>query len=1073
MPHFSEFPGKFYSCEVRKLRGNAHVKAAEVCRSSDAFAARGKGQVQNMTLGRQWDSRLRIWDNAFLGQFYQPVANIAIQGFITMSQLSLAQAKEAAYRNFSVGEKWGKKWEYGWFRSSVTLPESVAGKRVVMNLGVAPEMLVFVNGKEAGSIDKQHFYITLTECAEAGAVYEIYAEGYAGHGPREEGAGIWPREAIPVPETPALQCRIRESTFGVWNQQMFLAYADYHTLYELWKKLPENSLRGMQIGEALQEFTYKADFELPEPERTESIAAARAILKPLLEKKNGDTAVNYTVFGQSHLDLAWLWTAEETKRKSARTYSNQLALMERYPEYRFLLCSPTVLENLKEYYPDLYKRVQEKVENGQFIPEGAVYIESDTNLPNGESLIQQFVRGKRWFKEELGVDSKMAWLPDTFGFSGALPQIMKGCDVPYFATQKLLRSDPECEQFPYNIFWWEGIDGSKVLSHIYKKNNAVFSPDGLISRWEEDRNQKEKIDGMFFPFGYGDGGGGPTELMVETYLRCKDLEGLPRCQMESPVDYFERIDGDSVENTYYGELYLAWHRGTYTSQAGIKKGVRKAEFAIREAQYLAGLLCLKQNELGKINNQIEEHWNALLFQEFHDILPGSSIERVCQEARDALDKIERECKQLAKKLLAMLAGEGAVFNSLSWEREMENGLLLPACGYVRTGKGEHMENTEMVQWSQGKATQQKLSCQVELSEGKPVKITVHHPKYNVTVDAMGRIVNLQNPATGYTYEAQPMNELKLYQDINVEYDAWELGRMFEQIPVELGDDVTVAVQESDKHVVVTVNRKEKHFTWQQDIRFDVNVDWIAFETKVDWHERHRILKVDFPTTIYTKEAIEEIQFGYLKRPTHKSRQFEKDMYETCHHKYAALTDGENGLAILNDCKYGISAQDSRLSLTLLKAPVMPDMNADQGEHEFSYALYPFDGPFNHSDVPQAGYEFNMEPTNTWANAGNEVVNATDDSQAVSFFQVEGAHVMIDTCKPAMDEKKAAILRMYEYMGSAGSCKLFLPKEVQKCFVCNMLEEKQQELEMRETEGRKYVEGLKFHAFEIKTLMLEV
>lgn len=1024
-----------------------------------------------MTLGRQWDSRLRIWDNAFLGQFYRPVGEIAVQGFTTMSQLSYAQAKEETYRDFPVGEKWGKKWEYGWFRASVTIPEEAAGQRVVMTLGVAPEMLVFVNGKEAGSIDKQHFYITLTDCAGAGEVYEIYAEGYAGHGPREEGAGIWPREAVPVPEPPALQCIIKESTFGVWNQQMFMAYADYHTLYELWKKLPENNLRGMKIGEALQEFTYKADFELPEPERTESIVAARAILQPLLEKKNGDTAVNYTVFGQSHLDLAWLWTAEETKRKSARTYSNQLALMERYPEYRFLLCSPTVLENLKAYYPDLYERVKEKVANGQFIPEGAVYIESDTNLASGESLVQQFVRGKRWFKNELGVDSKMAWLPDTFGFSGALPQIMKGCDVPYFATQKLLRSDPECEQFPYNIFWWEGIDGSKVLSHIYKKNNAVFTPDALISRWEDDRNQKENIDGMFFPFGYGDGGGGPTELMVETYLRCRDLEGLPRCQMESPVDYFERIDGESVPNTYYGELYLAWHRGTYTSQAGIKKGVRKAEFAIREAQYLAGLLCLKQNELereekdalGEICNQIEEHWNALLFQEFHDILPGSSIQKVNEEARDALDKIEKECKALAKKLLVMLAGEGAVFNSLSWERKLVNGLKLPACGYVKAQPGRV-------------SPQECINCRIEEKDGQIQKVTVSHPKYRADVDAKGCLTNLVNAKNGYAYvkeEQRPLNELKLYQDINVEYDAWELGRMFEQVPVELNGSTEVTVEKSSNRVVVTVNRKEKHFTWYQDIVFDVNVDWIEFKTKVDWHERHRILKVDFPTTIYTKEAIEEIQFGYLKRPTHKSRQFEKDMYETCHHKYAALTDGENGLAVLNDCKYGISAQDSKLSLTLLKSPVMPDMNADQGAHEFSYALYPFGGPFNHSAVPQAGYEFNLEPTGTWADTEDVMADTADSEQETSFFQVEGAHVMIDTCKPAMDVKNAAVLRVYEYMGSAGRCNVYLPAEVKKCFVCNMLEEKQQELEIKEKEGRKYVEGLGFHAFEIKTLMLEV
>lgn len=1019
-----------------------------------------------MTLGRQWDSRLKIWDDAFLGQFYHPIAGIAMQGFCTMSQLSLDKAKVEAYRDFSVGERWGKKWEYGWFRGSVTIPESADGKRVALTLGVAPEMLVFVNGKEAGSIDKQHFYITLTDCAQAGEVYEIYAEGYAGHGPREEGAGIWTRDAIPVPEPPTYQCTIRESSFGVWNQQMFLAYVDYHTLYELWKKLPENDLRGMKIGEALQEFTYKADFELPEPERTESIVSAQAILKPLLEKKNGDTAVNYTVFGQSHLDLAWLWTAEETKRKSARTYANQVALMERYPEYRFLLCSPTVLENLKEYYPDLYKRVQDKAANGQFIPEGAVYIESDTNLPNGESLIQQFVRGKRWFQQEFGVDSKMAWMPDTFGFSAALPQIMKGCDVPYFATQKLLRSDPECEPFPYNIFWWEGMDGSKVLSHIFKKNNAVFAPAELINRWNDDRNQKEKIDGMIFPFGYGDGGGGPTELMVETYLRCKDLEGVPRCQMESPVDFFERIDKNDVENTYYGELYLAWHRGTYTSQAAIKKGVRKAEFAIREAQYLAGLLCLKQNELEQaekelleeIKNRIEVCWNVLLFQTFHDILPGSSIEKVNDEAKEALWKIETECRELAKKLLHMLAGDNAVFNSFSWERTLANGAKLPPCGYGFTSKELCVD---------------KLTCQVEYAEDKILTVTVQHPNYQVVVDAMGRLISLKNLMTGYVYDAEPLNELKLYQDINVEYDAWELGRMYEQISVPLDGSVEASVEQTDKKVVVTVKRQEKYFTWEQDIIFDAGVAWITCETKVDWHERHRILKVDFPTNIYTKEAIEEIQFGYLKRPTHKSRQFEKDMYETCHHKYAALTDGENGFAILNDCKYGISAKDSKLSLTLLKAPVMPDMHADQGEQEFSYAIYPFVGPFQHSTVPQAGYEFNMEPTNTCVAKERDIIDTMEAIQPVSFFQIAGAHVMIDICKPAMDETNASVLRLYEYMGSAGKSTLYLPNEVKKCFVCNMLEEKQDELQIKELGGRKYIEDMRFRAFEIKTLMLEV
>lgn len=1028
-----------------------------------------------MSLGRQWDNRLKIWDNAFLEHFYQPIGELKIQGFTTMEQLSLDSAKVAEFEDFEPGKKWGKKWEYGWFRTTFTIPEEAQGKHIVCTLGVAPEMLVFVNNEEAGSIDKQHFFITLSQCARAGETYEIYAEGYAGHGPRMENAGIWSRDSVPVPEPPASQCTIGRSTYGVWNEDMFLAYADYHTLYELWKKLPESSLRAMEIGKALQEFTYKADFELPEPQRTQSVVAAREILKPLLAKKNGDTAVKYTVFGQSHLDLAWLWTHEETKRKSARTYSNQLALMEKYPEYRFLLCSPTVLENLKAYYPNLYKRVQEKVKTGQFIPEGAVYIESDTNLPNGESLIQQFVRGKRWFKQEFDVDSKMAWMPDTFGFSGALPQIMKGCEVPYFATQKLLRSDPECEQFPYNIFWWEGIDGSKVLSHIYKKNNAQFTPDGLITRWEDDRNQKENIDGMFFPFGFGDGGGGPTEIMMETYLRCKDLEGLPRCEMASPIDYFEGIDISNVENTYYGELYLAWHRGTYTTQAKIKKGVRKAEFALREAQYLAGLLRIKQAKLSEKElrvleeaiQQIEENWQILLFQEFHDILPGTGIRKVCEEAEEALERVISSSKEWSQKLLIVLAGEGAIFNSLSWDRKTENDVVIPACGYVAKDNAVSSMNEGAMDEAQKAADVVKVSWIEE--QGGAYRI--EHPQFTAVVDCKGCIRSLKSAKTGYEYAAKPLNELKMYQDINVDYDAWELGSMYEKASVELQGDVKIELEAANvdgcSKVILHITRTEEHFTLHQDMIFDVEKDWIDFKTKIDWHERHRILKVDFPTTVFTKEAYEEIQFGYLKRPTHKSRQFEKDMYETCHHKYAALTDGRNGIAILNDCKFGISAKDSRLSLTLLKAPVMPDMQADMGEHEISYALYLFEGPFQESDVPKKGYEYNLEPTvapDVYAKVTTPVVE--------SFFQVESPSVMIDTCKPAMDMENGVVLRMYEYMGSAVSARLYVPAEVQKIFATNMLEDKKCELPITKAGNKQYVD-IAFGAFEIKTLLLEV
>lgn len=1003
-----------------------------------------------MKLGRQWDERLRIWDEAFERNLYTRLEEITLSGFTTMEQLTLEQAAGQELRPFPPGTEWGKKWEYGWFHACVTMPEAAAGKRILLHLGVGPEMLVYVNGREAGSIDRQHFAVELADCAVPGERYEIYAECYAGHGVRLEGGGVCQRDDVPVPEPPECQCVVAGSHFGIQDQEMFEAYVDYHTLYELWKVLPECGLRTAQIGEALQRFTCIADFEAPQPRRSESVREGARILRPLLEKRNGDTAPGLTIFGQSHLDLAWLWPLEETKRKAARTYSNQVALTERYPGYKFLLCSPTVLEYLKTYYPGLYGRVKDKVRAGQFIPEGAVYVESDTNLAGGESLVRQFVLGKRWFQRELGVDSRMTWLPDTFGFSGALPQIMKGCRVSYFATQKLLRCDPECEQFPYNLFWWEGIDGTRVLSHIFKKNNAVFTSAALRERWEKDRHQKQGIDSFLFPFGYGDGGGGPTELMVETAERCRDLEGAPRCTMESPVDFFDRLDKAAIQNVYYGELYLAWHRGTYTAQARIKRGVRKAEYALREAEYLAGLLRLVgRAEAEEATDRLEELWELLLLQEFHDVLPGTSIERVNREAEEALERVERESRALAGELLGALAEGKALFNSLSWERSCR-GLKLPPCGYLRLGADEAFPGETA--WEPAQAW-----------DGGE-EFVFSNQFYCARLDGAGRITSLKDMESGYEYAGEPLNQWRLYRDVNVDYDAWELGRMYEQAPEALEDECTLEISRaSDGGAAAVVTRRERYFTACQRIVFRADSPRIDFETEIDWQERHRVLKVDFPTTVYTKEVLEEIQFGYIRRPTHKSRQYERDMYETCHHKYAVLTDGENGFALLNDCKYGLSAQDSRLSLTLLRAPVMPDMTADRGVHRFTYSILPFQGSFARSRVTEEAYECNVSVTAS--RAGEEPAAA---ATSLSFFRLEGGHVILETCKPAFDRRDGVVLRLYESKGCAGETLLFLPSVVKRAYVCNMLEETEGELELIEGKVR-----LSFRAFEIKSVLLEI
>ncbi len=1027
-----------------------------------------------MKLGRQWEERLKLWDEGFAPNLYHELGTVPLEGFTTWKALRPEDTAHRQWEPFPEGRVWGRKWEYGWFRAKLTVPAAGCGCRILLHVGAGKEMLVYVNGREAGSIDRSHPFVELTACAKENESFDILAEVYAGHGQQFEHVGIQTRDAVPVPEPPAFQCTVERSYFGIWDEEYFRAYADYHTLYELWKVLPESELRTMEIGAALKRFTYIADFEADEPERMKSVRQARKELIPLLEKKNGDTVPEYTIFGQSHLDLAWLWTTAETRRKCARTYSNQLALMERYPEYRFLLCEPPILETLKECYPDLYGRVLEKVRSGQFIPEGALYVECDTNLAGSESLVRQFVMGKRWFRAELGVESRLAWLPDTFGFCGALPQIMAGCEVPYFATQKLLRADPESEPFPYNIFWWEGIDGTRVLSHIYKKNNAVFDPGALRERWEKDRNQREEINGMMFPFGYGDGGGGPTELMVEIALRCEDLEGAPRCHMESPVHFFERLEPGKVTNVYYGELYLRWHRGTYTSQAQIKKGVRKAEYALREAEYLAGLLRLegKTADEEALLKKLDSLWKKLLNQEFHDILPGSSIQKVNEEAREALAEVLTESQALSSELLKRLADGAACFNSLSWERKYK-GISLPSCGYIKVNTVAN-ESAEYV------------PAQRVEPHGK--FLNYENAFYRVRVDSLGRIISLTDCITDYEYAAAPLNDWKLYQDINVQYDAWEIGSMYEDIPVQLeGTHTCQAAMDNSGNLTITVERRERYFAATQNVCLYKDSPRIDFVTTIDWHERHRMMKVDFPTTVYTKEVLEEIQFGYIRRPTHKSTRQEKDMYETCHHKYAVLTDGENGFALLNDCKYGLSAQDSRLSLTLLRSPLAPDMTADQGLHEFTYSILPFEGPFSESRVTQEAYECNvavtecsMHPAAVSTDAASGCAGAgrmdagfcrtiSELINTVSYFQVDSGHVIIETCKPAFDVENGVILRLYEAKGFAGTAHLTVPNQVKQVFSCNMLEEPAQELEMQA--GHRV--RMSFHAFEIKTLLLTV
>ena len=994
--------------------------------------------------GRQWKDRLAMWAEEFPRHYMVPAEELKITGFFTKERLSMSQALERAGQEAKpvpAGTAWGNYWEYGWFFAEMTVPESLAGKRLVFVPGFGEEMLVWVNGKESGAVDKKHSHVTLAKEAEAGQHFQIVAECYAGHGPRMESGCFCRKGEKPFSDEDGPQQVTAPSCVAVWQEEIFQTAMDFLTLYSLLSRLPEGSLRAMKVTEGLKKFTCLTDFELPQEELAASLSKADEVLKPLLACTNGSTAPEFTVFGQSHLDLAWLWTLEETRRKAARTYSNQLALMEEYPDYQFLLCEPPILEYLKESYPELWERVKEKAAEGKMIPDGAFYVESDTNMPCGESLVRQLLYGKQWFKKEMDTDSLVGWLPDCFGFSPALPQILAKSRVPYFATQKMIRQDPECEPFPYNDFWWQGIDGTKILAHTYKENNAPFSPGDMIRRWEDDRVQDEGIEGMIYSYGYGDGGGGPTRELVETAERCKDLEGAPRAAFEGPASYFEKLEKRGCENVFAGELYLAWHRGTYTAQAKTKLGVRRAECLLKEAEYW-NTLSIASDRAGALERTeaLRTLWKRLLMQEFHDVLPGTGIARVHEEAEKELFDVCEACEGLLDEIFTELektAGENG---------EPERTAAKSRAERLREGEDFLLKSDSLV----------------------------------VRLNHAGQVVSLQavrggkeEAAESWEAAGEPMNTFRLYRNVNSYYDAWEIGSMYEQEEEILDTDGWHMTEDAfEGRPAWRLEGRIQGSLLSQLICLSEDGRMVEFHTRIDWKERHRMLKVDFPASVRSDHVTGEVAFGAYARPTTRSYQWEKDRYEVCGHRYSVLEDGRYGIELINDCKYGYSAKEDRISLTLLRSPLMPDMYADQGVQEFSYACFPYEGSFREQDAAGRAERFNLNShmsARLRARRGRLAAQVSSFCITASPEEKAACHVRMEAVKLSEDGTGKPVLRLYEAAGVPQRVRLQLPEGMENACAeeTNLLEEVQQELAVKD--GSLTME---FKAFEIRTVVLD-
>lgn len=1040
--------------------------------------------------------RIKLWTELLKKDFFRKVGTVKLHRMTTFENLGFERVHEMVRSQRRTPEwdgrcpdepeterfygeypaAWGRKWEYGWFYGSFRLcdltDEDLKGCRLELRPDVGGEMLAEINGELRGARDLQHDTITLTRCAGGDERYELLIESFSGNGYRYEHAGPAFFGEETVPEPPKYQVQTGECAIGVRNEEAYQLWLDMTTLSDLYRQLEPRSLRAQQLLEGLFEATRVMDFECTADRRTESYRKAKSILKPLLLAKNGPSAPHYSVFGQSHLDLAWKWNVEETRRKAARTYSNQLALLEEYPEYRFFGCTPWLLESMRNDYPALYDRVLSAIRSGKIFFDGGMYVEPDTQMPAGESLLRQMLYGQLWTREKLGQSMELVWLPDCFGFSGQLPQLMKACGIKYFATQKLARAKQGTEPFPYNDFLWEGIDGTRIQTHFFKKNNSRVNPEQFHIRWYQDRVQQERISEMLFPFGFGDGGGGATRDMPESIRRMRDLEGLPTCDYESPARFMKRLSARTAEmerergtgsdgvNLWRGELYLSWHRGTFTGQAELKKGNRRAEQALREADlWCAAAIYSGLMPAEETGSALKALWLKLMFLQFHDVLPGTSIEQVNLEAKRGFEEIITGARKLSERAkYAICPNHGLIWNPIGIPRTLNRSVRVPACGYVSTtGLDEAGERLNCWQTESGTLVLQNSVLCAELS-------------------AKGELISLKRG--GREFLSGPGNRLRLCKNLNTEYDAWELNTYY------YNDENKTAFADMKLDGCGVDHRGLTAEAWAefscsfggssltQRITLADGGEQVEFAQTVDWHETHELLQTEFHTIVRSESLTAETQYGYVNRPNHSSRQSDRDRFEGCMHRWCALAGDNLGVVILNDGKYGCSAENGTIRISLLRSSKIPDMNADMGTHTHRYAIRPYTGSFSSAHAAEAGAAFNAPlqiPTADMPAA---------EPVSRSFFAVaneddgQPTNVLLDWVKTAEDDSGDLILRVYESTNSYETAIFRTPLHTGRVFCTNALEEETglEELTViRSESGTDVVFEMK--PFEVKTIRI--
>ncbi|MDO5435470.1 MAG: glycoside hydrolase family 38 C-terminal domain-containing protein [Clostridia bacterium] len=1012
--------------------------------------------------------------DALAADLYHPLGDIRPEGFVTREELTLAEAEARPRAAMPEGTAWGQPRDYAWMFASFTLPPESAGERIVMDLDPGGESTLFLNGKPFGTkradrMDHPHHYIVdqlLTEKASGGETFRLAMETYAGTPlPADPGRPVFPEDGVRFIRTgPAVMGR---NTFGLWNEEAYQLWLDLTVIRDLDGFLNENDALKEAIGAVTAKLLDALDMEQPLKARRDAYIRAREIIAPVMNAKNGTFAPSMGVVGNSHLDLAWLWPLGETRRKTARTFAAQLRLLKEYPEALFLQSQCAEYELCRKHYPDLFEEIKKAISGGQWIAEGGMWVEPDTNLAGGESLVRQFLYGKRYFREMLGVDSRIVWLPDTFGYSAALPQIIKGFGMKGLTTQKIFWSYNDSEPFPYHAFEWQGLDGSRVPAYLHMFYETQVEAKTLHTRWISRLERDGSCD-FYLPFGYGDGGGGPTRDDMELIRRQKDLQGSPRLYWCGPEEYLEKRN-DGTLPVYRGELYFPCHRGTYTTQAAIKKGNRRCERALRAWEMLEAVSAFTGRSVYP-KEKLEETWKLLLINQFHDILPGSAINDVYVQARKDHSDILASAAGGAADALALLAGSGdgiAVFNPASHRARMivhadkrfargacaPDGTLFPA---AETADGADVLVT-LAPMSSVTLIPADTGCPGSASLARENGLVImENGLVRAKLDDRGRLVSFVTLADGRERVRSASNVFHLYRDLPRRFDAWDIDSQTERREVT-GEPVysTEVTASRGMYAEVTLTVRVSGSVITQRVRLYTGETQLRFVTDVDWHERHRLLKVSFDTGIDADNAKHQIQFGYIERPAHRSRRYDADRFEVCAHTWSALTTATDGAALINDSKYGVSVCDGVISLSLLRAPTYPDAEADLGHHTFTYAYKPWSGAMDDCGLAEASDTLNEQP-----------VTAKGSLDLPSLIDTGSRAIVTECVKLAEDGSGDLIIRLYESMNGTRNTDLRTAFPFGRAFTCMLSEEITEELPVSGN-----AVPLSFRPFEIKTIRL--